>query len=359
MSKQIKKTGKRTQRSGKSSRGQSPKNTGRLPAVVAQAECSIADKSSEALVPVILKENKDGDLIPVFGFAAEMENQRKTTAKSTKTKNCPQLKIDTEFRDFLGALKPGELEKLEKDILENGLREPLLIWKETGILVDGHHRYDICKKHGRGYRIQKMSFRDRGAVRLWMWDNQVGRRNISEFERIETVLKLKGAVVARSKQNQRAGGGAVRQKVDKPLRTDEILGKMAGVSRQTIRDADFILEKYAEGLVSEDTINALRKGTVTPGNVCKQLKASLAAMPSGKTSTPTVPTRATPTPKTKTKPLRDFIKQAKSFLQPFEKSVVEEFPQIEDRVQFYDYINDWATKNKAKLLQKGRKQPPQ
>ena len=50
------------------------------------------------------------------------------------------FKIDNEFRDLIPALRPEELEGLEQSIKEDGCRDPLIIWEEEGILVDGHNR---------------------------------------------------------------------------------------------------------------------------------------------------------------------------------------------------------------------------
>ena len=58
------------------------------------------------------------------------------------------LNIDREFQKITIPLSEEEMNALANDIAENGCQEPLRIWR--GILVDGHKRYEICRK----YRFQ-------------------------------------------------------------------------------------------------------------------------------------------------------------------------------------------------------------
>lgn len=71
------------------------------------------------------------------------------------------------------------------------------VWKETGILLDGHNRFAICKKHGIPFKTIAKSFADRTAAEVWMLENQLARRNVTPFQRAELVLKLKPLQAAR------------------------------------------------------------------------------------------------------------------------------------------------------------------
>ena len=152
---------------------------------------------------------------------------------------------------MLPDLTTEESKALEDSIKREGLREPLIIWKGKGILVDGHNRHEICKSLKIKYRardIREMPFENAEAVKLWILENQAGRRNMTTFQQIEVVLALKDAIAAEAKRNQQAGGGSVRQKVGKPgneaKRTNKILGDKVGVSHEIIRKAEAILEQY-------------------------------------------------------------------------------------------------------------------
>lgn len=56
-----------------------------------------------------------------------------------------ELKIDDDFKNLIPPLKEDEFSKLEKGILQDGIRDKLIVWNET--IIDGHNRYAIAKKH--------------------------------------------------------------------------------------------------------------------------------------------------------------------------------------------------------------------
>ena len=77
-----------------------------------------------------------------------------------------ELKIDPEFKGLIKALQPREYLQLENNILTDGCREAIITW--NGIIVDGHNRYEICKRHNIPFRIKEMDFDCREAVIAWI-----------------------------------------------------------------------------------------------------------------------------------------------------------------------------------------------
>jgi hypothetical protein len=59
--------------------------------------------------------------------------------------------------------------------------DPLTVWNtpEGDVLVDGHHRYEICTRLGLPYETRRVAFSDVAAVRKWMLDHQFARRNLT------------------------------------------------------------------------------------------------------------------------------------------------------------------------------------
>ena len=57
-----------------------------------------------------------------------------------------ELTIDQDFKDLIRPLRSQEYLQLEENLLADGCREPIVVW--NGVIVDGHNRYEICKKHG-------------------------------------------------------------------------------------------------------------------------------------------------------------------------------------------------------------------
>ena len=112
--------------------------------------------------------------------ATKKTSKKALVGVKTEMANAAKFKIVSEFRNLLPKLAAVEYEALEDSIKREGLREPLVIWKERGILVDGHNRRDICKDNKIKLRprdTREQSFENKKAVKLWILDNQAGRRN--------------------------------------------------------------------------------------------------------------------------------------------------------------------------------------
>lgn len=91
------------------------------------------------------------------------------------------LTIDDEFRQLLRPLTEQERTRLMINIERDGqFLDPLIVWAEEGILVDGHNRYELHQRaleHIPEPEVRELSFPDRDAVKSWIVDNQNGRRN--------------------------------------------------------------------------------------------------------------------------------------------------------------------------------------
>ncbi len=163
-----------------------------------------------------------------------------------------------ELRELIPPLLPDELQQLEKNILEFGVKDPLTVWETTEdtikpngakvpvfVLIDGHNRFKIITEHALDYRINLMSFSSLNAVKEYMIDYQLGRRNLTP----EQSSFLRGKRYLQEKQ-ERGGYKTDKRNVD----VSEVLGKTYGVSNRTIkRDGEYAagLEKITPTLRSE------------------------------------------------------------------------------------------------------------
>jgi hypothetical protein len=99
-----------------------------------------------------------------------------------------QLIIDQEFRALIPPMSADSLAQLDQNIREHGLRDKLVIWDSPNgeILIDGHHRYEIINRspHLIAYEVEKLNFENRDEVKLWILQNQIGRRNLSDDQQI-------------------------------------------------------------------------------------------------------------------------------------------------------------------------------
>lgn len=159
-----------------------------------------------------------------------------------------KLTIDSEFQSLIPPLSGDEYDRLEKSILIEGVRDPIITWNDT--IIDGHNRYHICQEHGIGFKTAHREFESRDAAKIWIIENQFARRNLTKYDRGVLTLQLKPLYAAEAKRRMSEGGGSGdsgRQKSDNPTRTDEQLAKLAGVSRDTIRKIEVIESEAAKG----------------------------------------------------------------------------------------------------------------
>lgn len=176
-------------------------------------------------------------------------------------KSLHTLTIDPEFRDLIPPLTTEELKMLEESIIANGCESPLIVW--NGIIVDGHNRYAICHKHGIPFMVQDKQFSERETVIIWMLQNQLGRRNLNNFQKGELALKYAPYVEQLSRQGKKADSQpdffqrSGRSETE-GVGTDKKLAKLTGVSHDTIHKV-----RKLSALADEETKDRLRRGEMT------------------------------------------------------------------------------------------------
>jgi hypothetical protein len=117
--------------------------------------------------------------------------------------------VNEELKAYIDPMTPEEYEALERSILAEGCRDALVLWGE--MLVDGHHRYSVCRKHDLPFKtMQNTQFQSMDDVHLWMIDQHLGRRSVSPFQRGVLALR-KRAILAERRSRARD--------VDQPMET--------------------------------------------------------------------------------------------------------------------------------------------
>lgn len=166
------------------------------------------------------------------------------------------IQIDKEFEALIPRLTDEEFSQLEKNVIEDGCRDALVLWED--ILVDGHNRYRICQKHGIPFNTVQKDFANRDKAREWIILNQFGRRNLTAFQRAELALKLKPKVEAKAKERKmstlKQNMSDVQISAPRSKSRDEI-ASIAGISHDTLKKAEVIKE---EG--TSEQIQRARKG---------------------------------------------------------------------------------------------------
>ena len=129
--------------------------------------------------------------------------------------------VQEDLKTYIDPLTPDEHDALERSLLAEGCRDALVLWGD--ILVDGHNRYGLCQKHGLPFTtVQNTRFQTLEDVHLWMIDQHLGRRSVSDFQRGVLALRKKEIVAGRL-------AAAALAKKDAHLRA-EVLGEAEPVS---------------------------------------------------------------------------------------------------------------------------------
>lgn len=172
------------------------------------------------------------------------------------------ITINDELRSFVDPLTDIEYAALERSLLAEGCRDALVLWKDT--LIDGHNRYEICRKHGIEFRtVQNNSFDSLEDVMLWMIDNHLARRSVSDFQRGLLALRKKEIVTARMAQKMAEDPPApspddIDSRPPPPWNTREEVAKAARVSSNTISQIERIQKAATPQLVE-----AVRTGAIS------------------------------------------------------------------------------------------------
>jgi len=178
--------------------------------------------------------------------------------------------VDPDLQAYIDPLTPDEYEALERSLLAEGCRDALVLWGD--VLVDGHNRYGICRKHELPFQtVQNTRFRSMEDVHLWMIDQHLGRRSLSDFQRGVLALRKREIVAERRRQptpEATSTGAAADATVDAapptpqalpdPIDTREALARAAKLSSSQVGMIERIQKQATPELVA-----AVKSGAVS------------------------------------------------------------------------------------------------
>lgn len=166
------------------------------------------------------------------------------------------LKIDPELRDFIPPLSGEEKKQLEDSLLKYGYKgSPIYVWK--GRIVDGHNRYELCKKHNIDFPIEELDLGEDATIidiMEWMINTQLGRRNLPPAQRLAVVEKFKKKIQEEAKEKQlstlkqNSNDRLLQTEKTKPFHTDKELAKLAGVGTGTVARFNRVMKSDDEEL---------------------------------------------------------------------------------------------------------------
>jgi len=178
--------------------------------------------------------------------------------------------VNEELKAYIDPLTADEYESLERSMLAEGCRDALVLWGD--VLVDGHNRYGICRKHGLPFQtVQNPRFKSIEDVHLWMIDQHLGRRSVSDFQRGVLALR-KREIVAERKTQQVATPARSAAEGDAPdiaagtagapasdsLATRESLARAARLS-----SAQVVMIEKIQKQAAPEVVAAVKAGTIS------------------------------------------------------------------------------------------------
>ncbi len=181
------------------------------------------------------------------------------------------LFFDNEFRSLIPPLQPDEKQHLTDSLIHDGNRDPIVVWKETKLLLDGHNRYDICTANNIPLKPAiEISLPSRDDAKIWIIRNQFSRRNLSSYSRSVLALKLEELIAAKAKEIQTKPDfhgnqytGAILENSPKDhINTRVEVAKIARVSDNTIAKVKTIeikanVEQKAKLVSGDASINEI------------------------------------------------------------------------------------------------------
>ncbi|MEK7346599.1 MAG: plasmid replication/partition related protein [Pseudomonadota bacterium] len=182
------------------------------------------------------------------------------------------ITVNDALKAYIDPLTPDEHAALERSILAEGCRDALVLWGD--VLVDGHNRYGICQKHGLPFQtVQNTRFQSMEDVHLWMIDQHLGRRSVSDFQRGVLALR-KREILAERRANAIAAtdGSSVHEAAHtvqadsddsvtsdaNPLKSRADIAKAARLSNSQVVQIEKIQKQAAPELVA-----AVKAGTIS------------------------------------------------------------------------------------------------
>lgn len=109
--------------------------------------------------------------------------------------------VNEELKAYIDPLTQDEHDALERSLLAEGCRDALVLW--GNVLIDGHNRYGICSRHGIPFNtVQNTRFKSMDDVHLWMIEQHLGRRSVSDYQRGVLALRKRDILEARRRTEQ-------------------------------------------------------------------------------------------------------------------------------------------------------------
>ena len=161
-----------------------------------------------------------------------------------------KLLIDREFMNLTVPLPQDEQERLERSLLRDGCRNPVVTWR--GVILDGHKRFRFCTYEEIDFEVTEMEFASRDEAVIWVCSkriDQVDRKSPAFRYLVGKWYIAKKAVNKELRKIHWTGGGHAapaekerrlpddipyKNRHDSPWATSYRLGEEIGLGRSAV-----------------------------------------------------------------------------------------------------------------------------
>jgi hypothetical protein len=180
--------------------------------------------------------------------------------------------INEELKAYIDPMTAEEYEALERSILTEGCRDALVLW--GNILVDGHNRYSVCRKHELPFQTsQNTKFQSMDDVHLWMIDQHLGRRSVSPFQRGVLALRKREILAERRQSKAQA---VSKEKASSPedgappfvvsaeaIPREPLNGRVAIAREARLSNSQVGMIEKIQKQATQEVVAAVKSGTIS------------------------------------------------------------------------------------------------
>jgi len=121
--------------------------------------------------------------------------------QTTTLSSNQEIRVKQEYKDLSTPKDAGSYAILERDCLQRGIIQPLII-DEDGNILDGMHRYEIAERHNLSYTCKVQTFPSEEAKKQWICLQSMLQKHYTKIQRnlcrYRMMLLEKGTVQERA-----------------------------------------------------------------------------------------------------------------------------------------------------------------
>lgn len=189
-----------------------------------------------------------------------------------------EVKVLKEYEKLVPPLPKDDYDSLKNSIEKHGQYLPIII-NEENVILDGHHRYKICKELGIKPKYEIRNFENKLLEKKFVIESNLARRHLTAFAKAELGVELQKVETELAKLRFDEHLPKEGQKGFQPISSsneldtkgqarDKVAEKI-GLKPTTYQRAKAIMENAPEELKEK-----VRKGTTSIAYAYKQVKRS-------------------------------------------------------------------------------------